>query len=252
MPGRAPAARLQTRGSPDRPGRVPDGVVLSQERYFGHVSMSRLSEASFFARSHVMMHSRPVLGILMGATPLLLSGCMMLGSAGMGHASGGVEHAHAQPAPMIGQTVIKETVVEGVRITAEFPPYAYGDNLAYRVTLRRERDSTAIGDASLAMLIGPADARDRTTRVLPSAVDSGVYVFRPVVTAIGAYRVSVRVERAGSIALTSGAELEHVVRLDARMDMSAPDGNGGGSSMRAPMALLGAGVMAVMMLVMLR
>ena len=199
-----------------------------------------------------MIHSRPVLNTLMGAIPLLLSGCMMLGSAGVGHGSRGVGHAHAEPAPMIRQTVIKETVVEGVRITAEFPPYAYGDNLAYRVTLRRERDSTAIGDASLAMLIGPPDARDRTTKISPSAVDNGVYVFRPVVAAEGAYRVSVRVERAGSIALTPSAELEQVVRFDARMDMSAREGDGGGSSMRGPMALLGAGVMAVMMIVMLR
>ena len=199
-----------------------------------------------------MMHSRPVLNTLMAAIPLLLSGCMMLGSTGMGHGSGGVGHAHAQPAPMIRQTVIKDTVVEGVRITAEFPPYAYGDNLAYRVTLRRERDNTAIGDASLALLIGPSDARDRTTTISPSAVENGVYVFHPVVAAEGEYRVSVRVERAGSIAPTRSAELEQLVRIDARMDMSAGEEDGGGSSMRAPMALLGAGVMAVMMIFMLR
>ena len=199
-----------------------------------------------------MMYSRLVRNTLMGSTPLLLTGCMMLGSGGMGHGSGGVGHGHAQAASMTGQTVIKETVVEGVRITAEFPPYALGDELAYRVTLRRERDNTAIGDASLAMLIGPADARDRTTRVSPSAVGDGVYVFRPIVTAEGAYRVSIRVERAGNIALTSGAELEQVVRLDARMDMSAREGTGGGSSMWAPAALLGAAFMAVMMLVALR
>lgn len=199
-----------------------------------------------------MMHSRLVLNALMGATPLLLSGCMMLGTGGMGHGSGGVGHGHAQAAPMMGQTLIKETVVEGVRITAEFPPYAFGDELAYRVTLRRVRDSTAIGDASLAMLIGPADARERPTRVLPSALGNGVYVFHPVVTAEGAYQVSIRVERAGSLALTPGAEVGQVVRLDARMDMSARGGEGGGSSMWAPAALLGAGVMAVMMLVMLR
>ena len=199
-----------------------------------------------------MMYSRPVLNTLMAAIPLLLSGCMMLGPAGMGHGTGGAGHAHAQPAPMIGQTVIKETVVEGVRITAEFPPYAYGDNLAYRVTLRRERDGTAIDDASLAMLIGPSDARDRTTTISPSAVENGVYVFHPVVAAEGEYRVSVRVERAGSIALPPSAALEQVVRFDAPMDMSAREGDGGGSSMRTPMALLGAGVMAVMMIVMLR
>ena len=199
-----------------------------------------------------MMYSRPVLNTLMAAIPLLLSGCMMLGSAGMGHGSGGVGHADAHLAPMMRQTVIRDTVVKGVRITAEFPPYAYGDNLAYRVTLRRERDNTAIGDASLALLIGPSDARDRTTTISPSAVENGVYVFHPVVAAEGEYRVSVRVERAGSIALTPSAELEQLVRIDARMEMSALEGDGGGSSMRAPMALLGAGVMAVMMIFMLR
>ena len=153
---------------------------------------------------------------------------------------------------MMRQTVIKDTVVEGVRITAEFPPYAYGDNLAYRVTLRRERDNTAIGDASLALLIGPSDARDRTTKISPSAVENGVYVFHPVVAAEGEYRVSVRVDRAGSIALTPSAELEQVVRFDARMGMPVREEDGGRSSMRAPLVLLGAGVMAVMTIVRLR
>ena len=199
-----------------------------------------------------MRHLRSILDTLMGTTPLLLGGCMMLGSGGMGNSSGGVGHAHAQPTPMIGPTVIKDTVVGGVRVTAAFPPYAYGDDLTYRVTLRRERDSTAFDDASLAMFIGPAVSRERATRVAPSAVGNGVYVFRPVVTAEGAYRVSIRVERAGSIALTSGAALEHVVRLDARMDMRAREADDGGSSMRPTTALLGAAVMAVMMLVMLR
>lgn len=190
--------------------------------------------------------------ILVVATPLLLSGCMMLGAGGMGHGSGGGGHGDAQMTPMVGQTLIKEAVVEGVRITAEFPPYSLGDDLAYRVTLRRERDSTAIGDASVAMFIGPDGARERATRVSPSARDDGVYVFRPVITAEGSYRVVIRVERVGTVTPTSGAELEHVVRLAARMDMSAGQADGGGTSWFAPTALLGAGVMAVMMLVMLR
>ena len=186
------------------------------------------------------------------ATPLLLSGCMMLGAGGMGHGGGGGGHGHAQMTPMVGQTLIKEAVVDGVRITAEFPPYSLGDELAYRVTLRRERDSTAIGDASVVMLIGPDGTRDRPTRVSPSARDNGVYVFRPVITAEGAYRVVIRVERAGTVTPTTGAELEHVVRLAARMNMSAGQEDGGGSSWFTPTALIGAGVMAVMMLVMLR
>ena len=199
-----------------------------------------------------MMYSRFVVGTMVGITPLLLSGCMMLGSGGMGHGGGGAGHGHAQPVPMSGQTVIKETAVEGLRISAEFPPYSLGDDVAYRVTLRRERDSTAIGDATVAMFIGLDGARDRATRVLPSVRDKGVYVFRPVITAEGAYRVVIRVERVGNGTPTSGAELEQVVRFAARMDMTAGQADGGGTSWFAPTALLGAGVMAVMMLVMLR
>ena len=73
---------------------------------------------------------------LVVATPLLLSGCMMLGAGGMGHGGGG--HGPAEMTPMSGPTLIKEAVVDGVRITAEFPSYSLGDELAYRVTLQRE------------------------------------------------------------------------------------------------------------------
>ena len=184
--------------------------------------------------------------------PLLLSSCMMLGSGGMGHGSGGSGHGDARAMSMSGQALIKEVVLDGVRITAEFPPYSLGDDLAYRVTLRRERDSTAIVDASVVMLIGADATRDRFTRVSPSTRDNGVYVFRPAVVAEGAYAIVIRVERVGNITLTPGAQLEQVVRVDARMDMSPREENGRGSFRLAPMALLGAGVMAVMMLLALR
>ena len=79
------------------------------------------------------MHSRIIQQTFMVATPLLLSGCMMLGSGGGAHGSQGGEHARAPS--MMAQTVIKETVAEGLRITAEFPPYAIGDDLAYKLRM---------------------------------------------------------------------------------------------------------------------
>lgn len=193
------------------------------------------------------MKSMTILGVL----PLLLSGCMMLGSGGMGHGSSGGGGGHAQMTPMSGPMLIKESVVEGIRITAEFPRYSLGDDVSYRVTLRRERDSTAITDASVTMLIGRDDTRDRTTSISPSARGTGVYEFRPVLTAEGVYRVVIRVERVGNAALPPGTQLEQLVRLDAPMDM-ARETHGNDTSRWAPTALLGVGLMAVMMLVMFR
>jgi len=175
---------------------------------------------------------------------------MMLGSGGMTHGSQG--GGHAQAARMEGQTLIRDTVVKGLRVTAEFPPYALGDALAYRATVRRAGDSTAVTDAPVTMFIGRDDTRDHTMQVSPSALGDGTYVFRPVISSEGAYRVVIRVERAGDTMSTPAIELEQVVHLATRMDMATQVPKGGAISSWAPTALLGAGVMAVMMLVMLR
>jgi len=78
-----------------------------------------------------------------------------------------------------------------------------------------------------------------------------VYEFRPVLTAEGVYRVVIRVERVGNAALPQGTQLEQLVRLDAPMDM-ARETHANDASRWAPTALLGVGLMAVMMLVMFR
>lgn len=189
--------------------------------------------------------------ILMVATPLLLSGCMMFGSGGMGHGSGG-GHGRDDGMPVTDQTLIKEAVIQGVRITAEFPVSALGDNPDYRVTLRRERDSTAIADAVVTMFIAPAGTRDRGTGVSASARGNGLYVARPVTTGEGAYRVLIRVERVGQVTPTAAIELEQVVRIRAPIDPGARGGDHAGNSRLAPAALLGGAAMAVMMLVMWR
>ena len=153
---------------------------------------------------------------------------------------------------MEGKTITRDTVVEGLRITAAFPPYVLGDDLAYRVTVRRAGDGTAVMEAPVTMLIGRDDTRDQTMRVSPSALGDGVYVFHPVITSEGVYRVVVRVERRGDITSTPAIELEQVVHLATRMDMATQVPKGVVTSSWAPTALLGAGLMAVMMLVMLR
>lgn len=197
----------------------------------------------------VMVNAQIVLRTFTVATPLLLGGCMMLGSGGMAHGSHGGGHAQAA---MMGQTLIKETVVEGMRLTAEFPPHAIGDDLAYRVTLRRAGDSAAVANASVAMFIGREDQMDHVTRVAPSVLGDGAYVFRPIVETESAYRVVIRVERAEGVAPRSAVELEQVVRLGARMGMAAPQPDAIATSWWTPAAILGAGAMAIMMLLVMR
>ena len=195
-----------------------------------------------------MMNSRIAARTLVVITPLFLGGCMMLGSGGMMHGSQEV----AKATPMIGSTLVKDTVVDGLRLTAEFPPYAVGDDLAYRVTLRRGRDSTAVTDLPVVMVIGRDDMRDHTSRVSPEAQGNGVFVFRPIITSDGTYRVVIRVERPGGIASAPGVELTHVVRLVARADMGAQMPEGSADSRWGPTALVGAGVMVLMMLLVMR
>ena len=207
------------------------------------------------------------------AVPLFLSGCMMAGMGGMG---GGM-HGASQGASMSGQTLIKDSVVNGIRITAEFPPYMMGDALAYTVTLRDVRDKSAISDASLAMIVTPDDinhgsrsaptvphsghgdsaavrSQDSAERikVSPDKVGDGTYVFRPSITKGGAYRFVIRVERVGTVTMDPPIEVEQTVQLNAPMAEHAGNGDHGMGSGKAPLALLGVGVMAAMMLFMFR
>ncbi len=73
--------------------------------------------------------------------PLFLSGCMVLGMGGMGRAGGGGMRGASHGPSMNGQTLVKESVVNGIRITAEFPPERSADstdrcNPAGRVRLK--------------------------------------------------------------------------------------------------------------------
>ena len=207
------------------------------------------------------------------AVPLFLSGCMMAGMGGMG---GGM-HGASQGALMSGQTHIKDSVVNGIRITAEFPPYMMGDALAYTVTLRDVRDKSTISDASLAMIVTPDDispgsrsaptvphsghgdtataqSKDKAERMKwsPDKMGDGTYVFRPSIMKEGAYRFVVLVERVGTVTMDPPIEVVQTVQLNAPMEERSGNGDHGMRSGKAPLALLGVGVMAAMMLFMFR
>jgi hypothetical protein len=204
--------------------------------------------------------------------PLFLSGCMMLGMGGM------AMHGAPQGSSMNGQTLVKESVANGMRLTAEFPPYALGDALVYEVTLRDVRDKSTISDASIALIVMSDENRNQgsrsgqassqsghgdssTTRsqgsigkmkVSPDEVDDGRYVFRPSITNGGAYKFVFVLDRVGSVAIDPPIEVEQNVQLDGRMDKHAGESDHATRSAMAPVVVASAAVMAIMMVFMLR
>lgn len=181
-------------------------------------------------------------------TPLLLSGCMLSGMGGMGMHGGGSMPETSPGSTMRGPATIKESVAGGIRVTVNFPHYAFGDALAYDVSLRDLRDETLIRDASVFLVVTP----DGVTKVAPGVSDSGTYVFRPALTAEGAYRLAVVVERIGTTALDPPVKVEHTVHLLKPMQTGSGDGHGPNGSRMTPVIVLGAVVMAVMMAFMFR
>ncbi|MBI3568857.1 MAG: hypothetical protein HY084_11730 [Gemmatimonadetes bacterium] len=207
---------------------------------------------------------------------LLLSGCMMPGMVGMGGVGGGGTHGGDHASAAVSPTVIKETVLEGIRVTATFPPFMLGDTPVYSVTVMHVLDKSPVNDASVSLIVatdegrGPAestghahtDARDvaaAAPRALvagttwsPTTVSGGSYVFRPSIATEGTYRLVVVVERAGNRVLDPRAELEHVVQFRRVVDQHGGDGGGMHGVGATALVLAGAAVMVLMMAVTLR
>ncbi len=210
--------------------------------------------------------------------PLFLSGCMVLGMGGMGLAGGGGMHGASHDSSMNGQTLVKESVVNGIQITAEFPPYMLGDELAYKVTLRNVHDKSNISDASIALIVTSDDNRNQGSRsgqagshsghgdssttqsqsregkmkVSPDEIGNGTYVFRPSITNGGTYKFVFVLERVGNVTIDSPIEVEQIVQFDGQRDRHSGNGDHVTGSSMAPAVLIGAGVMAIMMLFMFR
>ena len=207
---------------------------------------------------------------------LWLSGCMMLGMGGLG--MGGGMHGTPGGRPAGGPTIIKESVANGMRMTVEFPPYRPGDRLVYTVTLQDATSGAAVAGASMALLVSPVagpaqdsipgqarahamhegsptEARGATTAALEFAADEvgdGKYVFRPSLTTAAAHRFRFVLKRSGTPGLDPPNELEHVVQLGGAGDQHAGSGAPSSGWGVTPLILLGAGAMAVAMLIMLR
>ena len=203
--------------------------------------------------------------------PLSLSGCMMLGMGGMGLSGGGGKHGASQSSTTRGQTIIKDSIVSGIRITTEYPPYVLGDALAYTVTLRDVRDKSMISDATIALIVTPDDNRSKgsrsghldssvmqnqrsswTMKMSPEVIGNGTYVFRPSITTGGAYRFTFVVEKVDNVTISPAIEVEQTFQLLSQTDQQSENGGHKTGSGISPAVLIGAGAMAIMMLFMFR
>lgn len=176
-----------------------------------------------------------------------------------------------------GQTLVRESVANGIRITVAFPPYALGDKLAYTVTLRDARDQSLISDASLTLIVTTDATRNQGSRsgqagahaghgessttpsqetagkmtFIPEAAGNGTYVFRPSINSPGAYRFLFVMERVRTMTMDPPFTVEQTVQLDGRMAQHSGTGDHMGSR-RTPAVLLGIGAMALMMVLIVR
>lgn len=211
--------------------------------------------------------------------PLVVNGCMMAGMAAMGgagHMSGGGAHRSADAEPERPPSVIKEVTSGALRVTVEFPTSAPGDSLRYGATIQYRDGRAVTDDAAIFLEISPgttgvavvspaqthaghppkiahapSDGFERT-RLTPVERGGGRYIFRPNIPADGAYRLAVVVERVGDTVLDPPVVVEHVAQGASIAPVPPIHGHSMWRGGLTPLALLGAGFMAVMMLVAIR
>jgi hypothetical protein len=197
---------------------------------------------------------------------------------GMGHMGGMNENSHGSS--MTGQTIIKESIVDGIKITVEFPPYTLSDELAYKVTLYDVREKMIISDASISMIVTSDDSRKQVShsgqasshsghgdssptqsqgkvekmKFSPDEINNGTYIFHPTIKNKGAYKFIFVLERVGNVTIDPPIEVEQIVQLHSQIDQPSEHNsdNMAGFSLSSPAILIGLGAMAVMMLFIIR
>lgn len=190
-----------------------------------------------------------------------LQGCMMGAMGGMGgmastRPGGGSEQDAG--ASTIPQHVVKELVAGGIRVTADFPVFGPRDSLEYSVVLRALDGQTITADAAIVLsVVAATDDGMRHGEPLPTRLpftrrNNGSFVASPSIPRDGAYRLTVLVERVGATTLEQPLILDQVVDLGARPDHAQASGPAPPRVHLNPLVLVGAGFMAVMMLLTIR
>lgn len=195
-------------------------------------------------------------------TPLFLSGCMMIGMGGMAGHKGSGMHGDSHGSSMNGQTIVKESVVNGIKITAEFPPYTLNDELAYKVTLYDVREKLIISDASISLIVTTDNSlghdshsdhgKMQEMKFSPSEINNGTYIFRPSIKNTDVYKFIFVLEKVGNVTIDPLIEVEQTVQLISQMNQHSENDDNMTAPGIVPVVLISAGVMAIVMLFMLR
>ncbi len=205
--------------------------------------------------------------------PLLTSGCMLTGMAGVG-GMGHVGHGQmAADEASIRMREVSEVVAEGLRISIDSPVRASSDSASVLVELHamdgrviaapvalflnvgrlgttHAGDPPAKGHAGHETMAAPAVLSEAAfTRVTPVSRGDGRYEFRLALAPEQSYRLTVVVERVGDKVMSPPLRVGRMMApaSDASSAPHSAHGMWGGASV--PLALLGAGLMAAMMLV---
>lgn len=172
----------------------------------------------------------------------LLSGCSTLGLGGAGNTEG--IHGGSHGSSMKDNILIRESIVNGVKISAEFPPYTLKDELAYKVSLYDVNGKTTIPNASIVLIVinndtdnkgthsgpggsntghgghgpnlndsEPAQSKDASTKFYPDEINNGTYIFRPLIRNKGNYKFKFVVDRIGNTDLKQPIEIEQAVQF---------------------------------------
>lgn len=219
------------------------------------------------------MRMKLIAGLL---APLLTNGCMMAGMAGMGgmgHMTGGGTHGGGAAVAADGTMEVSEIVAGGLRVSAEFPVQVADSSTRFAVVLREldgraittdaavfvdvtpiEKNSIAVPPVPTqpghpATLSHPAPRDVALHRIVPYARSGGRFEFRSFLEPEGAFRVTVVVERVGERVMDPPISVSRMVQSapHAAGDAHAANPRWGGYAV--PLAVLGAGLMALMMLV---
>lgn len=178
---------------------------------------------------------------------IVLSGCMMMGMHGgmMGHSE---SHAAERP----GEALVKEVIVNGVSVSAEFPPARVGSVVRYVVKIVDARSGEPIQNAKVHATIERARQEnattDHTSHVPHTSADSESFTFNQRTD--GSYSWNYEFKTPGVYDIRFevydlGEEQSPVV-LSARREVQASHKEHGGIE-ATPVILIGAAVMGAMM-----
>ena len=195
-----------------------------------------------------------------GMLILSLPGCMMLGMGGM-HGMNGMHDGSTMQKEDYQQKIIKEVISDDIKVTAEFPPYNWKDEIIYQVTVMNNREDKPISSASLIMHIEPVDDMNEhgnhtnsdILELIPDEIvkEKGLYIFKPKLSFGGKFKIRIEVmseEEKNGWSTT----LEQEVNISSAKENQHDHSGSSQSSFLTPTVIAGTAVMGVMMLLMMR